>query len=316
VVIKGQSRAGAGSLSLHLLRADTNERVEVLQLRGVAGADLRSALCEMEAVASGSRCKKPLYHVAINAAPDESRTMTPEEWALAVDRLENELGMEGHARVVVQHHKKDRTHTHVVWNRVDVDTMQAAHLSWNYRAHEQVARELEREFGHRHVQGVHIDRDPERERPQAKYSHAEWQMQERGVPIDQVREDLTAAWEQADSGRAWKAAIEDMGYVLAKGARASRSDKKERSTARPPVVVDAAGEVHAPRRRIKGATAKDIMARLADIDPAILPTVEEVRAALERHRLEEAIARENRMAHSAFQGGHRPVGRRILALVC
>ena len=55
MVIKGTSCAGAKRLAVHLTRTDTNERAEVKELRGVAAEDLRGALLEMEAVASGTR---------------------------------------------------------------------------------------------------------------------------------------------------------------------------------------------------------------------------------------------------------------------
>jgi hypothetical protein len=52
MVIKGKSVAGAGRLAAHLQRLDTNERMELIELRDVAATDLRGALQEMEAIAS------------------------------------------------------------------------------------------------------------------------------------------------------------------------------------------------------------------------------------------------------------------------
>ena len=53
--------------------------------------------------------------------PEPPNRLTPEQRAEAVGALERKLGLEGHARVVVVHDKKDREHIHVVWSRIDLD---------------------------------------------------------------------------------------------------------------------------------------------------------------------------------------------------
>src|SRR5271156_7111479 len=177
MVIKGKSVAGADRLANHLERTDTNERMEVGEFRGVASADLRGALREMEAVASACpNCKRPFYHASINTRADER--LTPEQREQAIDRLEKELGLTGQPRVVVMHAKKDREHIHIVWSRIDLDTMRTISDSHNYRKHEIVARELERAFGHERVQGAHIERDGQ-PRPERTPSHKEHQQAER-----------------------------------------------------------------------------------------------------------------------------------------
>ena len=160
MVIKGGSISGAARFAAHLERTDTNEiRNEVIEMRDVAAPDLRGALREMEAVASACpNCKKPLYQASINTQAHER--MTDEQRMQAVDRLEKELGLTGQPRVVVVHEKNDgREHCHVVWSRIDLDKMRTISDSHNFRKHEIVARELEREFGHERVQGAHIERD-------------------------------------------------------------------------------------------------------------------------------------------------------------
>src|SRR6202453_536831 len=158
MVIKGKSVAGATRLDAHLKRTDTNEEMRVLELRDVAADDVRGALKEMEAVASACpNCEKPFYHASINTRAEER--MTPEQREQAIDRLEKELGLTGQPRVVVLHEKKDREHIHIVWSRIDLETLRTISDSHNYRKHEIVARELERAFGHERDQGAHIARD-------------------------------------------------------------------------------------------------------------------------------------------------------------
>ena len=74
MIIKGGPTSGAQRLFDHINRTDTNERVEVIELRGVAARRLCAALFEMEAVGSGCRTKRPFYHASINTRADERLT--------------------------------------------------------------------------------------------------------------------------------------------------------------------------------------------------------------------------------------------------
>jgi hypothetical protein len=259
MVIKGVSCAGARRLAVHLIRTDTNERAEVKELRGVAAEDLRGALLEMEAVASGTRTKKPFYHASINTRADER--LTEEQRGQSIDRLEAALGLTGQARVVVVHEKEGREHCHIVWSRIDLDRMAAISDSHNYRKHEEVARALEREFGHERVQGAHIERDG-KPRPERTPSHAEMLQADRtGLSPKQVKEQITELWRQTDTGQAFAVALWQAGYVLARGDR------------RDYVVIDPEGGTHSLARRVEGARVKDIRERMADLESSRLPNI-------------------------------------------
>jgi hypothetical protein len=259
VIIKGNSCSGAGRLSVHLTRTDTNERAEVKEVRGVAADDLRGALQEMEAIASGTRCTKPFYHASID--PRANEKLTAQQWTKAIDRLETELGLTGQPRVVVVHEKEGREHCHIVWSRVDIENMRTISDSHNYRKHELVARELERDFGHERVQGVHIERDG-KPRPERTPSHSEMLQSERtGLSPQQVKEQVTDIWRRTDNGASFAIALDREGYILARGNR------------RDFVVIDPTGGTHSLARRVEGANAKDIRTRMADLDPSYLPSV-------------------------------------------
>ncbi len=263
-MIKGGARRGAGELAHHLQRIDTNERMEVRELRGVLAADLDGALREMAAVAAGSRSNRPLYHASINTRADE--IMTPEQKSRALDRLEAELGLTGQPRAVVVHSKEGREHLHVVWSRIDGETLKAVSDSHNFRRHEIVARELEREFDHARVQGVHIERDGV-ERPERRPSLAETRQAERsGIDPAEAKAQLCELWESADTGQAFAAALADAGWMLARG------DKRGF------VALDPTGEARAVNKDITGLTAAQVRARLAEIDTEALPSVDEARA--------------------------------------
>jgi hypothetical protein len=269
MIIKGESVSGASRLAVHLSRTDTNESVRKGEFRDVAAEDLRGALLEMEALGAGTRTTKPLYHASINTPINER--LTDEQRAYAIDRLEKELGLTGQMRVVMIHTKNDREHTHIVWSRIDLEHMRAIPDSHNYRKHEEVSRELEREFGHARVQGAHAERDGQ-PRPKRTPSHAEMLQAERtGLTPQQVTEQVTALWRTTDNGKSFAAALSDAGYVLARGDR------------RDFVIIDPKCGTHSLARRIEGARVKDVRERMADIDPLQLPSVAEAKA-IQRER--------------------------------
>ncbi|HEX4077917.1 MAG TPA: relaxase/mobilization nuclease domain-containing protein [Rhizomicrobium sp.] len=270
MIIKGGARGGGLDLAKHLNRTDTNERAVLVETRGVVAQSLTDSLLEMEAVAMGAATKRPFYHASINTPAGEP--LTREQQMHAIERLEKEMGLEGQARIIVEHQKKDsanndRTHVHIVWSRIDLETMKTRSDSFNYVKHELVARDLEREFGHARVQGAHIERDG-KERPTRTPSHAEMQQAERtGLSPHQATKQITEIWQRTDSGQAFAAAIENEGWRLAQGDR------------RDFVAVDPYGEAHSLSRRIEGAKAADVRARMKDVDRESLPTVALAKAA-------------------------------------
>lgn len=273
MIINGGSRSNWRFFAKHLTKAEENERVAVTEIRGLAAENVLEAFRELDALASGARCKNFFYHANINPRDDE--TLTPEQWERAIDELEANLGLEGQSRFVVEHQKEGRTHRHVIWSRIDPDTLTAISDSHNYRKHEQTARTLEAEFGLEPVQGVH-DRGQGIERPDRRPDNWEtFRGASSGIDPDTVKAELSDLWRRADSGQAFAAALEEHGYLLAKG------DKRDF------VVIDQAGDSHSLARRIEGAKAKDIRTRLADIDREALPTVAEA-SALMRARPDDA----------------------------
>jgi hypothetical protein len=264
VVIKGGARAGPGELALHLLRADTNELVKVRSFDRVTATELRDALFEMVAMGQGSRSRRPLYHASINTPVWEA--LTEDQKAASIDRLGRQLGLDGQPRVEVEHIKGGRHHLHVVWLRIDPETGKAIPDSHNYRKHEEVARDLEREFGHERVQGAHHEREGV-DRPGRRPSLGETRQGERsGLTPEAAKAQLRELWSQADTGQAFVAALDDAGWVLAQG------DKRNVL-----VALDPAGETHAVNKDITGLSAAKVRERLADIDAGKLPSVDEAR---------------------------------------
>ena len=260
MIIKGGSRAGPAQLAKHLQRRDTNERVEILELQSAA-PNIEEALRDWQTLSEGTRGTKGLYHVNIDPATDY--TMTPAQWQRAVEVLESELGFDGQPRLVLMHEKHGRQHIHVVWSRTDLETMTLKSDSMNYPAHERASLRLELEFGHEMVPGKHAKRDRKKqpEFPRAEMTQAEWQQGERtGINPAERKDQITALKQSADNAQAFKAALDEHGYILAKGDQ------------RKFVIVDQHGEIYSLSRQIRGMKPAEFREFMKGIDIDKLPT--------------------------------------------
>jgi Relaxase/Mobilisation nuclease domain len=263
VIISGGSRCNGSWFARHLRRTDENEQVRLVEIRSMAAVNIPAAFREMHFVASGTFCKNYFYHASIN--PRETERLTDDQWEQAVDALERNLGLEGQPRFVVEHEKEGRIHRHVVWSRIDADTMTAISDSFTAPIHERTARELEQAFGLEPVESCLI-RDRGTPRPErGPKSWEKFRGFESGIDPDEVKAEVTALWQQCDSGKAFARALDEAGYILCRGDR------------RDFCIVDAAGDEHSLARRVKGVKAVDIRERMADVSRDELPTVEEAR---------------------------------------
>jgi hypothetical protein len=209
--------------------------------------------------------------VGLSHLDRRAATLTPEQWEQAADALERNLGLTGHARFVVEHDKDGRVHQHIIWCRIDPDTMTAVSDSFTARDHERTSRELEQAFGLEPVESVLVA-NREKERPERRPKNWEtFRGHGSGIDPGAVKEEVTGLWNTADSGSAFAAALADHGYILCKGDR------------RDFCIVDPAGNEHSLARRIEGVRAAAIRARMADIDRDELPTVAQGRELASSH---------------------------------
>lgn len=260
MIIKGKSRGGGTQLGHYLEDVGENERIDIVEIRGTVSQEPLGALKEMEAYAEGTKCQNALYHAMV--CPQPGYELTPEQFIQSIELLEKELGLEGQPRVVVAHEKEGSEHRHIVWSRIDLNEMKAIPDSHNYAKHEKVARELERLFGHPRVQGAHAERDGQK-RPDRSPSRSELRQEERtGIKGADVRDEVTALFRASDGAEAFKSALEDQGYILAKGDR------------RDYVIIDRAGGTHSLGRRIEGVNAAELREFMKPLTQHKLPGVE------------------------------------------
>lgn len=258
MIVKGGSRKAGGFFAKHLLNAEDNERVEVKELRGFTSEDVKGAFREIDIIAAGTRVQNPFYHASINPRADE--VLTPEQWNIAVDTLERNLGLDGHARFQIEHVKEGREHRHIIWNRLD-ENLNLTSDSFTYQAHDKTRRELEQLFDH--------EPTPDTPQPSQRRSRefAEWENfrgSQTGITPQEVKEEITALYHASDSGIAFQSALEHSGYTLCRG------DKRDTLC-----VIDSAGDSHALVRRIDGIKTAQLRQFMADIDPHTLPSVKE-----------------------------------------
>ncbi len=276
MIIKGGSRGAPSQLAWHLQRLDTNEKVEILEVQAPT-PDLAEAFRNWQTLSEGTHGIKGLYHANIDPAKDY--TMTRDQWQRAVDVLEKELHLEGQPRAVIMHEKLGREHLHVVWARTDIDSMTLCSDSQNYMAHERASQRLENEFGHEQVPGKHAKRDREKqpEFPRAEANQAEWQQGERtGIDPAARKDQITALKQASDNAQAFKVALEEQGYILAKGDR------------RDFVIVDQTGSIHSLGRQIHGVKAAELREFMKAVDRETLPTTGQAKD-LQQQRQEQQL---------------------------
>jgi len=270
MILKGSQRGHGDDLATHLMNALDNERVEIAEVYGAVAEDLHGAFAEFAAVASGTRAKQYLYSLSINP----SAPLTREQYDEAIAAIEERLGLTGQPRAVVFHVKHGREHCHVVWSRIDLEKMRAIHMAHDHRRLCDLSCELARKYGLDLPPGLKAWEKKQRfEKEKLEPTLAETAYTEKtGIDTEQRRAEITDAYEQSDSAAAFRAALEQKGYMLARGDR------------RGFVVVDKFGQVHSLSRYVKGHTAKQIKAKLAPLTPEQLPTADQAKEQMRQRR--------------------------------
>jgi hypothetical protein len=173
---------------------------------------------------------------------------------------------------------------HVAWSRIDLEHMRAIDPGLYKNKLKEVSRALEKELG---LTRVRSERDPNHKTLSAGRKEFE-QARRLGTDVRAIREDIRACWERSDSGKSFAAALDEKGYVLARGDR------------RDFVVIDAAAGEHALGKRILGVGAGEIRARLDDLDKTQLLSVDQAKGVQQAVGYERSAEdRENRIEQLA-----------------
>lgn len=257
MILVGNQRGGAKDLALHLLK-DENEHVEIHEIRGFVSNNLMGALNEAYAISRATRCKQFLFSLSLNPPQDEN--VSVETFEKTIERVEKELGLNGQPRAIVFHEKNGRRHCHAVWSRIKVDEMKAVQLSFTKKKLMELSRELFLQHGWEMPPGLIQSeaRDPR------NFTHAQWQQAKRiGKDPRQIKAVFQECWALSDTQNAFTSALNEHGYILARGDR------------RGFVAVDHRGEVFSISKKWIGINAKEVREKLTD--DKTLPSVDDAR---------------------------------------
>jgi hypothetical protein len=295
MILKGSQRAGGANLAAHLMRTDENEHVDLHEVRGFASNDLNEAFKETEAISRATKCKQYLFSLSLS--PPEGERVPVSVFMDAIDRAEGRLGLSGQPRAVVFHEKEGRRHAHCAWSRIDADTMTAKQMSFYKTKLQSLSRDLYLEHGWKLPRGLvnAAERNP------INFTLAEWQQAKRqNIDPRWLKATLQDCWKSADGRRAFEHALNEQGFMLARG------DKRGY------VVLDHAGEVHSLTRML-GVKSGELSGRLGSAEA--LNSVEASKASLGarlvpamRRHVEESRAqfrqRSATLAHTKMEMTH------------
>lgn len=259
---RGHSFKGAGLYYLHDKDSNTSDRVGFTvnvnlvsrnpegALREMAWTDMHSD--DLRAATGGSRAGRKssagnVYSYSLAWGLDDNPSQSDMERA-ALETLEA-LGLKEHQAVIVDHKDTEHRHVHVIANLVHPQTGQVANVYKDHLTLSQWAQSYEERQGHIYC-------------PQRVHNNAK---REQGDYIKHREEQaghapsIAELYASCDSGKAFKAALEDVGYQLGRGDR------------RGFIVMEKGGKVHSLSRQLKGQRAKDIKTYMSDLNISALP---------------------------------------------
>lgn len=282
----GSQRGLGQDLATHLLNAHDNEILELADIRGSLANDLHGAFEEWEIQAHAvTKCQKYLYSLSINPDPRQGE-LTREQYLDYIGRVEEKLDLTDQPRAIIFHEKNGREHAHVVFSRIDAKNERAVHIAFDRQKLMMVTREFARDHGLELPKGYEKGGE---NKQQSLYEKA--QQDQTGISRQDRIEEVTSAWRQSDSPRAFVNALEECGYILATGKR-------------PYVLVDIYGHMNALSKLVDddNVKTKDIKAFLEGAYPAhSLPTVDEARTLAAQHNQARADFVRNEQEETALE---------------
>jgi len=282
MILKGSIRGNGSQLSRHLLNDRDNDHVELHEVRGFVGDDLDAAFLEAEAIAKGTRCQKFLFSLSLN--PPESENVSIDAFEAAIEMAEQQLGLNDQPRAVVFHEKEGRRHAHVVWSRIDNETMTARTLPYYKNRLMDLSQELYLENGWELPRGF-VDRSL---RNPLNMSREEWQQAKRTKQDPRiVKAMFQRCWQTSDSAKALQTALEEEGFLLARGDR------------RGIIAVDFRGQAYS-LARYAGVKAKDIKERFPSRTD--LPSLDEAKS-----EIADRMTVQLRRYAKDIESGHRRI---------
>jgi hypothetical protein len=266
MIAKGNLHSDGIKLAAYLVKGHPGERAELVQMRGFADSDLRTAFRDIEIQARDTDADAAFFHCYVRLPKGES--LTQEQWINKVaDGIERRLGFTGQARAISFHTDRETgdRHMHMAWSRIarSADGRLYAIDPGLYKNKlKEISRRLEKELDLKQLANERTADNRARAGDRNEFEEA----RRLGTDIKAIRSAILDCFEKSDNGKALKAALEDRGLQLANGDRRDCF-----------VVIDAAGGQHALNKKLTGLTLAATRTRLADLDRAQLPGVEKAK---------------------------------------
>ncbi len=231
----GKARTGAdfGGLS-NYLTAGGEERVSHVETRHTFEQDPAKVAQEMRDAASLSdRVEKPVYHLSVSF-PVEDDTSQDERLEV-MDELLEDLGLEGHQALIVEHQDEQHPHVHAMVNRVQHDPQAEGYAkAWtnsnDFRKIERSLRRMEKEREWREVAGYHArPEQAEKPSPAPTSGEIQWYKKTGDLPFgDVVSEVAGHHFEESESWADLEGRLREHGiWVEAKGRGGVVTDGEE-----------------------------------------------------------------------------------------
>ncbi|MCP9237907.1 relaxase/mobilization nuclease domain-containing protein [Lewinella sp. JB7] len=301
VAQRGYSHTGAGKYYLHDKRGDgekvrtSNKRVDWTHTHNLPTQDPKRAMRWMaytsmnadvlKEKSGGARCGRKatlgsVYSFSLAWHPDQ--TPEREEMEKASFSALEYLGLKDHQAVFVAHNDTDHAHVHIITNLVHHETGKRANVGNDQLKLSKWSEEYERTHGKIYCeqrvknnrQREEMEKSPIRDSRRKEWRDYKKNGKEGPKPEEHGKvkhrekqhkraELIRQLYAQSDSGKAFRAALEEHNLRLAKGDR------------RGFVLLDENGKVYSLSRQLKGQRAKDVIERLSDL--ANLKSVKETR---------------------------------------
>lgn len=214
MITKGSQRGGAIQLAAHLLNERENDHVEILSMQGFTSNNLPDALMELQAISRATKCQQFMFSLSLS--PPSGEQVTTGDFETAIDLATSKLGLDGQARVAILHTKKSRTHCHVVFSRIDLDSLKAVPLPFFKERLQEVSRELYLTHGWRMPPGL---RDRALSNPLNFDLQEYFAAQRARLDPREMKATVRDCWNVSDSGAAFAAALEESGFRICRGDR-------------------------------------------------------------------------------------------------
>ena len=294
MILYASQRANAAELARHLLNTKENDHVTVHEIRGFVSDDLAEALQEAYAISRGTRCRQFLFSVSLN--PPEYADVPIEDFEAVIEDIERKLHLVGQPRIIVFHEKKGRRHGHVVWSRIDAAKLVAVNMAHFKRKLMEISHALFLRHGWKLPKGM---QKAERRSPWHLTREEYRQAVRLAADPQSLKALIKGAWEQSDTKETFLRALEERGFLLARGDR------------RGYVVLDVLGGVYSLTRWLDIGT-RALKARLGK--PDSLPDVVAAQGFL-AERMNENLSRYMAEAKSRAKAARLPIVREIRSLV-